>query len=311
MAPKKNNGQLTGAAREAQSALVQQKLSNPQVGQRPGETVTTYAPGQAVPTTSNPTKNKPTSLGQVLRIAGGGMGIGGKELKSILDTGDKNVSGGQVVKRLDKINERLAANDMKGINLKSGAVNYLTRQAEKQGPGMDNFLGLGKSTFGTGPLGKALQGMVGTRETGGYQGKDGYIGGASPAVARTILPRGMDLMPSGRQTVRGIGKQYQVPSRLMQSSTTPPTTAPTNGTPEGGTAAGTTAAGTTAAVDEAVPTVPTTMTPGTMDPFQTALANWATGIRSKKSSRRQGPRSAQGLGSQTVKTPTGGFRGGV
>ena len=254
----------------------------------------------------SPAQSKPTSLGQVLRIAGGGGGIGGKELKNILDTGGKNVSGGQVIKRLDKINERLAGNDMAGINLKSGAANFLTRQAEKQGPGMDNFLGLGKSTFGTGRLGQALQGMVGTRETGGYQGKDGYIGGASPAVARTILPRGMDLMPSGRQTVRGIGKQYQVPSRLMQ----PSTTAPTTGAPEAGTTAPTNE-GTDAVVDEAVPTVPTTMTPGTMDPFQTALANWATGIRSKKSSRRQAGRSAQGIGSQTVKTPTGGFRGGV
>jgi hypothetical protein len=237
----------------------------------------------------SPAQSKPTSLGQVLRIAGGGGGIGGKELKNILDTGGKNVSGGQVIKRLDKINERLAGNDMAGINLKSGAANFLTRQAEKQGPGMDNFLGLGKSTFGTGRLGQALQGMVGTRETGGYQGKDGYIGGASPAVARTILPRGMDLMPSGRQTVRGIGKQYQVPNRLMQ----PSTTAPTTGAPEAGTTAPTNE-GTAAVVDEAVPTVPTTMTPGTM-----------------KSSRRQAGRSAQGIGSQTVKTPTGGFRGGV
>jgi hypothetical protein len=254
----------------------------------------------------SPAQQKPASLGQVLRIAGGGGGIGGKELKNILDTGGKNVSGGQVVQRLDKINERLAAKGMTGINLKSGAANFLTRQAEKQGPGIDNFLGLGKSTFGPGKIGQALQGMVGTRETGGYINPQSGQQSRTSGTARTILTRGDDLMPSGRLTNRGIGKQYQVPSRLMQPSTTAPTTAPTNGTPEGGAAAGA-----TAAVDEALPTVPTTMTPGTMDPFQTALANWATGIRSKKSSRRQADRSAQGLGSQTVKTPTGGFRGGV
>jgi len=240
-------------------------------------------------------QSKPTSLGQVLRIAGGGGGIGGKELKNILDTGGKNVSGGQVVKRLDKINERLAGNDMTGINLKSGAANYLTRQAEKQGPMMMGE----KPMFGTGRLGTMLQDMVGTRETGGYQGKDGYIGGASPAVARTILPRGMDLMPSGRQTVRGIGKQYAVPSRLMQPSTTAPATDPATGATEGGTAA----AGTTAA-EEAVPTVPTAMTPEVMDPFQTALTNWAQGFRRKKSSRQMAGRNAQGYGSMTVAPQT-------
>jgi len=257
---------------------------------------------QASPSNTTESTTKPTSLGQVLRIAGGGGGIGLRELKSILDTGNKNVSGGQVVKRLDKINERLADNGMTGITLKSGSANFLTRQAAKQVPWMNNFLGLGKSTFGPGKIGQALQGMVGTRETGGYQGKDGYIGGASPAVARTILPRGMDLMPSGRQTVSGIGKQYEVPSRLMQPSTTTPTTAPTNDTPEGGAAAGTTAA--------AVPTVPTTMTPETMDPFQTALANWATGFKTARSSRKRSDPRAQGLASQRV-IPTGGFRGGM
>ena len=257
----------------------------------------------------SPAQSRPASLGQVLRIAGGGQGIGRKELKSILDTGGKNVSGGQVVKRLDKINERLAANDMTGINLKSGAVNFLTRQAEKQGPGMDNFLGLGKSTFGTGRLGQALQGMVGTRETGGYQGKDGFLGEVTPAKARTILPRGMDLMPSGRQTVRGIGKQYVAPSRLMQAGTLTPVTGDGT-TPEG------------TGLEEA-PIIAPEMLPEPpleeeqkpedqmmLSDFDAALSNWATGFKTARSSRkRSGPR-AQGLASQRV-IPTGGFRGGV
>jgi hypothetical protein len=244
-------------------------------------------------------QSKPTSLGQVLRIAGGGGGIGGKELKNILDTGGKNVSGGQVVKRLDKINERLAGNDMTGINLKSGAANYLTRQATKN-PTMDSFYKYGgKPTFGTGKIGQALEGMLGTRSTGGYINPQSGQQSITPGTERTLLARGMDLMPSGRQTVRGIGKQYEVPSRLMQPSTTAPTTAPATGATEGGTAA----AGTTAA-EEAVPTVPTAMTPEVMDPFQTALANWAQGFRRKKSSRQMAGRNAQGYGSQRVAPQT-------
>jgi hypothetical protein len=257
-----------------------------------------------------PAQSKPTSLGQVLRIGGGGGGIGKRELVKILDAGRDNVSGGQVVRRLDKINERLAAKDMTGINLKSGAVNFLTRQAEKQGPGMDNFLGLGKSTFGTGKIGQALQGMVGTRETGGYQGKDGYIGGASPAVARTILPRGMDLMPSGRQTVRGIGKQFtgmpisaKGPYDGMMDTTgndqgPPPPPPPSNGATQ---------------PDNMIPEPPPEeeKVPQMGMSIDEAIANWAAGFKTARSSRkRSGPR-AQGLASQRVTTPTGGFRGGV
>ena len=249
-----------------------------------------------------PAQSKPTSLGQVLRIGGGGGGIGKGELVKILNAGRDNVSGGQVVRRLDKVNERLAAKDMTGINLKSGAANFLTRQAEKQGPGMDNFLGLGKSTFGPGKIGQALQGMVGTRETGGYQGKDGYIGGASPAVARTILPRGMDLMPSGRQTVRGIGKQFTGMPTSGEVETTPVVEEPTTTTD--------------LPVDDfAMPTMEEEKPEEEKAPqfgagISEALANWATGFKTARSSRkRSGPR-AQGLGSQRV-NPTGAFRGGM
>ena len=252
-------------------------------------------------------QSKPTSLGKVLKIAGGGQGIGGGELKRILGGGGKNVSGGQVVKRLDKVNERLAANDMTGINLKSGAANYLTRQATKN-PTMDSFYKYGgEPTFGTGKIGQALQGMVGTRATGGYQGKDGYIGGASPAVARTILPRGMDLMPSGRQTVRGIGKQFTG----MPTSTTGPNdgmmdnlTGNDQGLPP--------PPDSSSMEPEILPELPPEeeAVPQMGPSLDEAIANWAAGFKTARSSRkRSGPR-AQGLASQLV-NPTGGFRGGV
>ena len=244
----------------------------------------------------------PRKLGQVLKIAGGGGGIGKRELTSILETGGKNVSGGQVVRRLDKINERLAAKDMTGINLKSGAANFLTRQAEKQGPGMDNFLGLGKSTFGTGRLGKALQGMVGTRETGGYINPQSGQQSRTPGTARTILPRGMDLMPSGRQTVRGIGKQFTGMPVAGENTNLPSTTATVTG------GEGTDQIQPTEMLPEIKPEEE--KAPQFGAGLSEALANWATGFKTARSSRkRSGPR-AQGLGSQRV-NPIGAFRGGM
>jgi hypothetical protein len=242
---------------------------------------------------TGPSNNR-QGLGQVLRIAGGGQGIGRKELKSILEEGGKNVSGGQVVQRLDKINARLAENDLTGINLKSGAANMLTKEA---GPAYGGMYGLTqKPMFGTGPLGKMLEGMRGTRATGGYQNPQSGSGEVTAGTKRTILTRGLDLMPSGRQTIRGIGKQYEVPSRLMQ-----PSVAPTTGGPAAGD-------GEQPATNIAEPILtleeesPASITEP-MSPFQTALANWAQGFRRKQSSRKQAGRGAQGYGSQIVKPP--------
>ena len=52
------SGQVKGAAKTAQSAKVQQTLSTPQVGQRPGQVATVYAPGVTPP--SQPTPSQPT-----------------------------------------------------------------------------------------------------------------------------------------------------------------------------------------------------------------------------------------------------------
>jgi hypothetical protein len=250
-----------------------------------------------------PAQPKPTTVNQGLKIAGTG-GITKKELQTISDTTGK--SGAQVIQRLDALNQKLKGNDQVGINLNSGAANMLIREATKN-PTMDSFYKYGgKPTFGTGRLGKTLEGMLGTRSTGGYQGKDGYIGGASPAVARTILPRGMDLMPSGRQTVRGIGKQFAGM----------PTAGEGTMMPAAGIATGATGATEASPITapEMLPELPPEeekadqMMPGAGSSAD--LANWATGFKTARSSRkRSGPR-AQGLASQRV-NPTGAFRGGM
>ena len=251
-----------------------------------------------------PAQPKPTTINQGLKIAGTG-GITKKELQNISKTTGK--SGAQVVQKLDALNQKLKGNDQVGINLNSGAANMLIREATKNPPMSSFYKYGGEPTFGTGRLGKTLQGMLGTRSTGGYQGKDGYIGGASPAVARTILPRGMDLMPSGRQTVRGIGKQFAGMPTAGEGTTMP---------------AAETATGATEAAPIAAPIAAPDMLPGLPPKEEKAdqmmpgagssadLANWATGFKTARSSRkRSGPR-AQGLASQRV-NPTGAFRGGM
>ena len=244
-----------------------------------------------------PAQSKPPTINQGLKIAGTG-GITKQELQTISKTTGR--SGAQVIQRLDALNQKLKGKDQVGISLNSGAANMLIREASKTAPGYDNFLGLGKSTFGTGRLGQTLQGMLGTRATGGYINPQSGRQSITPGRERTLLPRGMDLMPSGRQTVRGIGKQFAGMPTAPVAGTTMPTTEP----------AATEAA--PIAAPEMMPELPPEeekvdqMMPGS----SADLANWATGFKTARSSRkRSGPR-AQGLASQRV-NPTGAFRGGM
>ena len=147
-------------------------------------------------------------ISQSIKIAGStGGSISKRDLGSL--SKDSGRSGAQLVQRLDKINANLKEKGKVGINLSSGAANMLIRQASKAAPTYDNFLGLGKSAFGTGKIGKTLQGMVGSRSTGGYINPQSGQQSRSAAVGPTFLARGMDLMPGGRQTVRGVGKQFE------------------------------------------------------------------------------------------------------
>jgi hypothetical protein len=235
---------------------------------------------------------KPATISQGLKIAGTG-GITKQELKTIADTTGK--SGGQVIQRLDKINQNLKAKDQTGINLNSGAANMLIKEA---GPAYGGMYGLTqKPKFGTGKLGKTLEGMLGSRASGGYINPRSGKQFMTPAVERTLLPRGMDLMPSGRQTVRGIGKQFKGTTALAdplddmmddeendQGLPTPPTVEPVEPTPP---------------EKEEQQDVNINM-PGS--PFD--LASWATGFKTARSSRKRAGRSAQGLASQRVAPTT-------
>jgi len=240
----------------------------------------TKAPAAAPATTAS----KPPTLGQGLRIAGGGGGVGGKELDTLVST---KTSPDEIIRRLDKINDKLAGKDQTGINVKSGAYNKLARKVRRMSPFERSQL-----DFGSGRLGMQIQGMLGTPGTPGYM-RQGQMMGGSAGVEPSFLPKGMDLNPRGKQVVRGVGKQYEVPQRLMGQGTA------TDGTATGDTVGD----GTAEAPMAAEPIIPE---PPMEEPVDTSLssgaggldlASWATGFKRAKSSRQRGGKGAQGLAS--------------
>jgi hypothetical protein len=233
---------------------------------------------------------KPSTVSQGLKIAGTG-GITKKEFKDITETTGK--SSGALVKRLDKINQNLKAKDKVGINLNSGAANMLIKEA---GPAYGTtFLGM-EPTFGTGRIGKTLEGMRGTRATGGYQNPQSGFGRVTAGTEPRFMMGGTAIRPGGRETVRGFGKQYQgIPTTAATSAgegTTMPATS------------GTVAAA--PSTTELPPELP--IEEEKVDPMMIGvgadLASWATGFKTKRSSRKMAGRSAQGYGSQRVNPAT-------
>jgi hypothetical protein len=283
-------------------------MSTPQVGQRPGETATVYAPG-VTPPSSTPTRELKGTLGEGLRIAGA-SGLSKGELKTIL--GEKN-NPGKIISKLDSLNEKLADKGKAGITLKSGAANMLirkgTKRIQKGGPvspfAMPTEDKKNKFDFGTGFIGSALTerlGTAGTMAAPAQRNKtfnSGYTPGsgrdAVEATPGSFLAKGMDLGPKGKETVRGVGKQYELPKRFRDD-----TTVDDGGNGDGngdGTGDGTITGG----GEDVLP-----ITPGP-EPIDTSLssgaggldlASWATGFRRARSARQKAGKGAQGLASQ-------------
>jgi hypothetical protein len=242
---------------------------------------------------------KASTLSQGLKIAGTG-GITKQELKTITEASGK--SGGQVIQRLDKINQNLKAKDQTGINLNSGAANMLIKES---GPAYGGFYGLTqKPTFGTGRIGQALEGMRGTRASGGYQNPQSGYGSVTPGTDRRFMMGGTAIRPGGRETVRGFGKQYSLPEQDKKVIKNP----------IGGEGYVPNQVNNDQTVQDPVDTrLPEESTPEVninMDSLGSSLANWASGFKTARSSRQRAGRKAQGLGQQRV-SPTGSFRGSV
>jgi hypothetical protein len=234
-----------------------------------------------------------STTGQSLRSMGAG-GLSKSEISGMMDRGK---SGGDIIQRLDKINQSLKSKGQTGISLNSGAANMLIKQA---GPSYGGMYGLTqKPTFGTGSIGKALEGMRGTRATGGYQNPQSGYGEVTAGTAPKRMMGGTAIRPGGRETVRGFGKQF-TPRTAAPIDTTPASASTTN-TGGGGMDMGSMGGDTTPMTPEDMKVASTAGTG--FGGFGSDVFSSATGFKAKRSSRKTAGPRAQGLGSQRV-SPT-------
>jgi hypothetical protein len=301
------SGQVTGAAREAQSDRVRQTLSNPQVGQRPGQVATVYAPGVTPPKSSSSNSSRSTpeikGVGQGLRIAGKN-GISKGDFKTIAKATGKDPE--KIIGKLDKINTKLETKGKTGIDLKSGTGNMLVKNAQKYS---DRYSGYRSIDFGEGPIGSTLQSMLSTpanagtwiqgRLTGGREADPGFNPGGSPDKNR--MTGGTVIRPSGGIANKGVGEQYKLPKRFSGEDVVVDNNDDEDTTnTDDETTTKTDDETTNTSDDLTLPTGPE----GEVDRSASSgaggldLASWATGFRKARSARQKSGRSAQGLASQ-------------
>jgi hypothetical protein len=303
------SGQVKGAAKTAQSAKVQQTLSTPQVGQRPGQVATVYAPDVTPPTPTPPTPTRTTpkikGVGQGIRVAGEN-GLGKRDYKTIAETTGK--SDEKIIGKLDKINTKLEEKGKAGIDLKSGAANMLVKKATKSS---NKSMGYRTPDFGTGAIGSTLQSMISTparpgtwikgQLTGGREADPGFNPGGSPNKNRLIS--GTVIRSTGNIANKGVGDQYKMPNRFKGEDEVDDNNDDNNDD-------------TTTKIDDTTTnTNNTTINTDddlteTTDPVEEVdrsassgaggldLASWATGFKKARSARQKSGRNAQGLASQ-------------
>ncbi len=266
-----------------------------------------FGSGMTPSSTSAKSTNKASSyrdakgIGEMLKIAGSTGGtISKQEIGALTKASDKSSS--QLIQNLDRTNKRLRSRGRTGINLSSGAANMLINQAQKEPLTYDSLVGSmygGKSKFGTGKIGAALQGMIGSRGD--------ILSGTKATPGTGLMMGGTAIRPSGQPTVRGFGKKFEY--------------TPTNkGVPKGGATTSTVSPETKAATasttlsNETTPETP--MAPDQAKEASTLgfggigadLSSWATGFRRKQSSRKLAGRQAQSLASTRV-APTSNVLG--
>jgi hypothetical protein len=302
------SGQVKGAAKTAQSAKVQQTLSTPQVGQRPGQVATVYAPDVTPPTPTPPTPTRTTpkikGVGQGIRVAGEN-GISKGDFKTIAKATGKDPE--KIIGKLDKINTKLETKGKAGIDLKSGTGNMLVKKGQKYS---DKYSGYRSIDFGEGAIGSTLQSMISTpanagtwikgQLTGGREADPGFNPGGRADKNRLI--GGTVIRPDGKIANKGVGEQYKLPNRFKgedevvdndDEDTTNTDDETTTKTDDEITNTGDDL--TETIEDEPVEEVDRSASSGAggLD-----LASWATGFKKARSARQKSGRPGQGLASQ-------------
>jgi hypothetical protein len=101
----------------------------------------------------------------------------------------------QIIKRMDAMNQ--AGRD---VRLNSGAANMLIKQAQQATPSIFGQ----QPSLGTGNIGRALQGMIGSPGSPGYMRQGQRVGGQE-AVPAQLMIGGTQIRPGGRTAVRPMG----------------------------------------------------------------------------------------------------------
>jgi len=138
-------------------------------------------------------KKKSDGVKSALRELAPG-GITKTELNKIAK--QTGASSQQLVQKMDIMNK--AGQD---VRLNSGAANMLIKQAQKATP---QSLGYQPLDYGTGNIGRALTGMMGTSGFPGAMVKGQRVGGQE-AVPAQLMIGGTQIRPGGRTAVRPMG----------------------------------------------------------------------------------------------------------
>jgi hypothetical protein len=165
------------------------------------------------------------------RPAGGGVkstlrtlapgGITKKEFEQVA----KGTSAQNVIKQMDIMNR--AGQDLR---LNSGAANMLIKQMEKATPQM---LGYQQPDFGGGRIAKTLQGMMGSRASGGYINPISGQQSFTAAVPSQMMIGGTQIRPGGRVAVRPMGAAPAIGDTTAATTAAGGTTATGDGTTGG------------------------------------------------------------------------------
>lgn len=137
---------------------------------------------------ANKNKEQKGGIKKAIRAAQEG-GITRKEFDSI--AGKNNAA--TVIKRMDAMNK-----NGQDVRLNSGAANMLIKQAEKAAA-------YRQPNFGTGNIGRALQGMIGTPATPGAMIQGRRVGGTAGTPGTGLMIGGTQIRKGGRVAISGFG----------------------------------------------------------------------------------------------------------